>query len=261
MKITIQTIILGLIFLGMGCSPLINKNNTVTAPPVMANEEEMETVEQVQIPSSNSLSSERLNPETISIPIPSNFSLLMEATGEINGHSIKAIVYDTNIEVDFGTQRELRIYRWFENQWQLWGSSNSVVLSSQSGGILGDSFDQVTIENDAVVISHFGGSRQKWNYTHNYMNINNEWKLTEATVVYGSPCDYFDNFDYDLTSGEISYSREIQVCGNDYNPDNAEIITESSSFIQKVDTLPSMSDFTPGKNEVEIAGADMVIFY
>ena len=69
-------------------------------------------------------------------------------------------------------RRMSNIYRLSNRQWQLWHQNKSIILSSQSGGVMGDPFENITIKEGAIAIDHFGGSRYKWMYTHQYKNIN-----------------------------------------------------------------------------------------
>jgi hypothetical protein len=59
--------------------------------------------------------------------------------------------------------------------------SDHAVLDSNEGGVLGDPFQEVKIERGAVVITHYGGSRYRWGYTHRYRWQQNQWMLIGTT--------------------------------------------------------------------------------
>ena len=90
------------------------------------------------------------------------------ATGDLtkDGLAERVVVYDTPVATDFGTARQLYIYQQKEGHWQLWQKINGGILPSENGGMMGDPFEGITIERGTIVITHFGGSRQKWTYTH-----------------------------------------------------------------------------------------------
>lgn len=46
--------------------------------------------------------------------------------------------------------------------------SDDAVLDADEGGAFGDPLEDLTIEKGAVVITHYGGSRDRWGYTQQY---------------------------------------------------------------------------------------------
>ena len=105
-------------------------------------------------------------------------------------------VYETSILADLGYKHSLAVYKKIDNGWRLWHQTTSPVLSTQAGGMMGNPFYGIAIERKCIVINHFGGSRQKWNYTHRYRFQNNNWYVIGATINFGAPCDYFKTLDY-----------------------------------------------------------------
>jgi len=143
---------------------------------------------------------------------PNSFKILDEIEGDLDkdGVSEKVIVYDTEKETDFGTERQIYIYKKNNDKWELWEKSIGAILPSQHGGMMGDPFEGISIERNCIVINHFGGSRQKWNYTHRFRYQSGDFQLIGATVTFGSPCDYFFTFDYNLSNGKINYEKETE---------------------------------------------------
>jgi hypothetical protein len=188
---------------------------------------------------------------------PKSFKILEEIEGDLDKDGIpeKVIVYDTEKEIDLGTERQIYIYKRKNNNWKLWGKSIGAILPSEHGGMMGDPFEGISIERNCIVINHFGGSRQKWNYTHRFRFQSGEFQLIGATVNFGSPCDYFFTFDYNLSNGKINYEKETEDCENE----NSKI--EKEEMIRKLETLPKMNGFYPGNTELKFPKSETTIYY
>ena len=120
---------------------------------------------------------------------------------------------------------------------------------------MGDPFDGISIEKNCIVINHFGGSRQKWNYTHRYRYQNGDFQLIGANVFSGAPCDYFETFDYNLSNGKIKYEKEIEDC------DKKTSKIEKKEMIWKEEALPSMDGFFPGTNKMTFTDYETTVYY
>ncbi len=191
------------------------------------------------------------------IKTPISFKILKEIEGDLDkdGVSEKVIVYDTEKETDFGTERQMYIYKKNMDTWEIWRKSVGAILPSQHGGMMGDPFEDILIERNCIVINHLGGSRQKWNYTHRFRYQNDDFQLIGATVNFGSPCDYFFLFDYNLSNGKISYKKETEDCENDSSK------IEKKEMVSLLETLPTMDGFYPGDNEFTFPNSETTIYY
>lgn len=196
-----------------------------------------------------------------SIPSPAGLTKLGETTGDLDkdGKEEKAIVYDTKRETEMGTERELHIFKSNNGQWELWHKAIGPVMPSQNGGMMGDPFQEMTIENGTLVLNHFGGSRSKWTFTHRYRFQDAAWKLIGATTNTGSPCDYWENYDYNLSTGKINYKKEVEDCSK--SEDNPTITKTTKDFTNKPKSLPAMDGFHPGENEVKLAKMEEAFYY
>jgi hypothetical protein len=74
--------------------------------------------------------------------------------------------------------------------------SDAAVLDGNEGGVFGDPFDSLMIERGTVVISHYGGSRDRWGYTSRYRFQNGQWTLIGLTL------DETDTLDPDHASDQ-----------------------------------------------------------
>lgn len=191
------------------------------------------------------------------IKTPESFEILNEAEGDLDkdGVSEKVIVYDTKKLTDFGTERQIFIYKKNNYNWVIWKKSVGAILPSQHGGMMGDPFQEILIEKNCLVINHFGGSRQKWSYTHRFRYQNGNFQLIGATVNFGGPCDYFVNFDYNLSTGKINYKKETENCEKDSST------IETKNIIKKLKTLPPMDGFYPGDNKLTFPNSKIIIYY
>ncbi|WP_299388193.1 hypothetical protein [uncultured Lacinutrix sp.] len=200
-------------------------------------------------------SQENKKPEIIETP--KHFKILDEKEGDLDKDGVfeKVIVYDTEKETDMGTERQIYIYKKNHNKWELWKKSVGAILPSQHGGMLGDPFQGISIERNCIVINHSGGARQKWHYTHRFRYQNNSFQLIGATVNFGSPCDNFYNFDYNLSNGKINYKKETSDCINKSSK------IEKKEITRKLKTLPTMANFYPGNNKFFFPNSETIIYY
>ncbi len=198
---------------------------------------------------------------TAAIEAPAGYEEIGQATGDLDGDKVdeKVIVYNTSKEGDFGKEREILIFKNENNTWKLWHKSAGAVLPSDNGGMMGDPFQSIMIEKGVIAIEHFGGSRQKWTYTHRYRFQNEAWKLIGATIIYGSPCDYFEDLDYNLSTGNFVYTKENEEC--DDKGDNPKPISKDKKEGKlKLAKLPNMDGFEPGGNQL-VVDNDITMYY
>ncbi len=191
------------------------------------------------------------------IKAPQSFENIGEAEGDLDKDGIaeKVIVYNTKKITDFGTERQIYIYKKNKDNWELWKKSIGAVQPSEHGGAMGNSFEGISIERNCIVIYHFGGMRQKWSYTHRFRYQNEDFYLIGVTVNFGSPCDYWENFDYNLSSGKIKYEKETENCEN-----NSSKI-EKKEINRKLKSLPKMDGFNPGDNELKFPNSEITMYY
>lgn len=169
-----------------------------------------------------------------------------------------AAVYETPNEGEMGFEQRLAVYKKKNGLWTLWRQSAAPVLSSAHGGMMGNPFVGIDIQRRCIVIYHFGGSRQKWSYTHRYRFQNNNWYAIGATINFGAPCDYFENLDYNMVTGDVIVSHEIEEC-NEENDDIKE--TGWKETFKHKKPLILMDDFMPGYNEMKLPGRKETIYY
>lgn len=214
---------------------------TATAPPA---EQEPTTpasvAEEASSPAERSIPA-KVAPDTVTLP--ATLRQIAQAEGDLNKDGqpeLVLVVDDLQSADDFGVSRRLQIYRLENGQWQRWEEFRGGILSSERGGMMGDPFQGITIERGTIVIEHFGGSRYKWRYTHRFRYQNNRWELIGATTLYGTPCEYWKTYDYNLSTGTIAVEELFEDC------DTEEETTNKFTFKHTIKPLPELQGFEPG---------------
>jgi hypothetical protein len=196
------------------------------------------------------------------VATPEGFTKLKEAKGDLDkdNQDEMVIVYDTKKGTELGTERQLHIFKRGGNGWTLWHKSIGAVLPSEHGGMMGDPFEGIKIERGAIVIHHYGGSKDKWNYTHRYRYQNGVWELIGATINFGAPCETRENYDYNLVTGKIEAKIDTEAC-DDEGKQKESTQTEEFTFASKPAKPVLMDSFYPGDNEVKIKDRDKSFYY
>lgn len=149
----------------------------------------------------------------------------------------------------------LAIYKKQNGKWKITHQISSPLLSSQSGGMMGNPFSGISIAKKTIIINHFGGSRDKWEYTHRYRFQNGDWYLIGASASFGAPCDFWVKFDYNISTGDATYSKTVENCKN-----GEKKVTQSQKLNKKI-TPPKMDEVTPGNSTFKFPNVKNEIYY
>jgi len=181
------------------------------------------------------------------VEFPDGYKILTEASGDLtkDGVDEKVLVLNTGKIGDMGEERVILIFKVETGGWKMIHRSSGVILPSEHGGVMGDPLQSVSVEKGAVVIKHFGGSRVKWDKTHRFRLQNDRWELVGATLITEDACVEKETFDYNLSSGRVTYSHVGLICENN-KPRTREIFSKAG-FVSKLETLPQMNGFEFGK--------------
>lgn len=195
------------------------------------------------------------------IKIPKGYKELKKVEGDLNKDGIKELViaYDTGVEGDFGTEREVYVYKKSGNKWNLWHKVSGIILPSQHGGIMGDPFMDIYIKNGCIVVQNSGGSADKWDYVHTYRYQNNNWYLIGATINYYRYPSFFERYDYNVSTGKINVSIK-KIKNEDYwnNSEEEEYEYLEENYTYKVQPVKKilMNGFHPGDNFQQLKNQD-----
>lgn len=142
------------------------------------------------------------------------YELLYEDSGDLNGDGIdeKVLVYATGEHTDSGAVREIQLLKYVEGEWVVWLQSTNALLNSEEGGMMGDPLSDVFIADGNLQLSFSGGTSWKWSYTDTYRLNNGSLELLAFESFYGKPCEYFEQWFFDLSTGEINWKKEFDSC-------------------------------------------------
>ncbi len=171
----------------------------------------------------------------------SSEKVLVDFYGDLTNDKVAERVIVTELDQDgeFGKIRLLQIFTKTNNKWVELAHSKSVIIGSEGGGISGgDPFisESIKINNGVLEVSHDGGSSWKWFVTHKFRFQKNKFELIGFKNSYGKPCEYFQEVDYNLTTGKIIFEKEFETCENG---DQIKSKDENEVFIKKLQPLPN----------------------
>lgn len=168
------------------------------------------------------------------IHVPKNYALIEKVSGDLDKDGINELVMAFDIQKlekdgenkesndSFeGVPRELRIYKKKNKQWILWQKSNQALYGSRDGGMMGDPFEEMKIENGILHISQSGGSSWKWGHTDKYRYQDGEFLLIGYTSTAGKICEYWKNVDFNLLTGKMIVEMEYENCEEENTPQEA----------------------------------------
>lgn len=184
-----------------------------------------------------------------------------EAAGDLDKDGIpeKAVVYNTSRHSDSGYVRVLHIYKQKHGNWELWQKSESAILKSEEGGMMGDPFESLEIQNGILKIYHSGGSSWKWSEQHKYRFQNGDVYLIGVTSTNGKPCEYWASFDYNLLVGKAVYIKEFENCNEDGEQLTSRL--EREEFTHQLKELPKLINFSPGAHKITSPKLHVELYY
>jgi len=142
--------------------------------------------------------------------------------------------------------RDFVIYKQKEGKWDVWFENDNVILRADEGGIMGDPFyEGVEIKNGVIHISHNGGSSWKWGYTSKFRYQDGDFYLIGHNSINGKVCEYWEEADYNLSTGKCIYTFEVDVqegCGDDYDPRQEYGEDVKEEFNHKMEELPTLAN-------------------
>lgn len=132
--------------------------------------------------------------KNISDFIPKGYDSIATASGDLNKDQLAdfVIVAGSSLEnkegldfeaIDSLPARLLIVLLKDSSGWKLAANSESAVLCRGCGGIFGDPFADISVNNGIMVISHYGGSNWRWSYTHKFRYQQNDFYLIGQTRI------------------------------------------------------------------------------
>ncbi len=170
----------------------------------------------------NQLQAQQKNQDNWKVFIPKGYDTLATCNGDLNkdGQPDKALVLYNKKEKEKDNyddlDRPLIILFKESNGWKKAAQTNNAILNKNSGGAFGDPFESIDIEKNSLVIHHYGGSADRWSYTHRFQFRNNTFYLigrTSLSYYDVEMCEKLDNFlnteykDENLLTGQYEYRK------------------------------------------------------
>lgn len=149
------------------------------------------------------------------LPIPDGYSVVDSVTGDLDNDFIaeRVVAFNIGPENEYeGVPRELIIYKRKNHQWTIWRRSSQALLGSQDGGMMGDPFGELEIKNGILLISQNGGSSWKWGFTDKYRFQDDEFYLIGYSSIFGKPCEYWEDVDFNISTGMFIVKKEFEAC-------------------------------------------------
>jgi hypothetical protein len=143
---------------------------------------------------------------------PAGSTVIETVDGDLDGDKIpeKVIVYNTKDTTDMGNIREIQILKKVNGKWTILEKSRNAVMESRAGGMMGDPYGETKIEKGILIISQNGGSSWKWDVTDKYRYQNGHFELIGTSSTSGRPGDYWKDIDFNLSTGQLNYSKEVE---------------------------------------------------
>jgi hypothetical protein len=152
-----------------------------------------------------------------SVPVPPNYSVVDNVPGDLDQDGIAELVvaYNTEKESEDASEsvpRELIIYKKEHDGWVIWKRSGQALYGSRDGGMMGDPFEDIQIENGVLSVSQSGGSSWKWGHTDKYRYQDGAFYLIGYSSSYGRICDYWTNVDFNISTGKMIVTKAYEKC-------------------------------------------------
>lgn len=140
--------------------------------------------------------------------VQKDWSILGSAEGDLNKDGLDDLVIvlrSTGEESNPSSPRVLLIYfRDASNTFTLKETNSTFILKIEDGGIMGNPFQNISINRGSILIDHSGGSRERWSYTHRFNYRDNGFYLIGSTEnITDTATNESTTKDYNLLTGKM----------------------------------------------------------
>jgi len=146
------------------------------------------------------------------------------------------VVNEKNEAEEFGKSRMLIVATGNENgDYKIDTMAENVVMDSNSGGVWGDPFEEIIIEDKKIIVKHYGGSNWRWYMTDTYQRLDEEWYLIESVEgTYFSGAETMDEAE-EITSDYLSGKYFKTTYDENQNEVISEGRIENNTLIKMID--------------------------
>ncbi len=164
----------------------------------------------------------------------SSIDILEHDLGDLNGDGSDEFVaaVETPKIIDGARERLVIIFQKQLGKWVLWKFSESPILNSEEGGVVGDPFDDIAIQDQKLFISHYGGSNWRWSVEDGYRFDGEDIILSEHRSYWGSLCDEKVEWEIDLAKGIAHCASAREECPEGFgNNGHVDSIPKMEAFV------------------------------
>lgn len=142
--------------------------------------------------------------------------------GDLDGdENVELLVVLNRLDTsENNTPRDLIILKMDDSLWYVWKKSSTTILGSGEGGIMGDPFQWAHIDSNQIHISQSGGSRWRWSESCIYSFSKDTFLLNSYNSYWGAFCEDKIEVDFNLISGNITFSTGIEECPEGFGNNN-----------------------------------------
>lgn len=184
--------------------------------------------------------------------IPASYESLNTVEGDLNKDGMADVVIvankrdEKNASADKKPARLLIILFKNKTGYELSIASDKAIMKANSGGAMGNGFDNITIENSVLTIEHAGGSSSRWSSTHKFRYQNNDFYLIGKHSISADANKFCESLDDNANLDD----EDINYITGDYIhkkiSSNCKLITNVKKKVSKK-PLQKLSSFNINK--------------
>ena len=153
-------------------------------------------------------------PETENLALPEHLSVLDVCEGDIGNDGTMDIVVILEFEEDYPISSDdymfavdHRVTCIFQDNgnetFSCQAKNNALIMNKNTGGVYGDPYAGMTIQNGILTLSHYGGSSDRWGYDYRFDMYNGHLTLWQGVFFeHNTHSDGYGSTDvYDYRSG------------------------------------------------------------
>jgi uncharacterized protein YecT (DUF1311 family) len=169
--------------------------------------------------------------------IPQGWQVLQSVQGDLNQDKrddVAMVLAQLQEVQDMEAERILLVLlQQADGSFQEAIETGKAILCRGCGGVFGDPLESIAVDNGTLVITHYGGSRDRWGYVHRFRLQDGDWYMIGRTETYHDTLSQKSEItDENLLTGTMTVDR-VSEAGRE---------TKETLEMGK-ETLPQLSTF------------------